>query len=175
MRFHSILLISLLFAMTVLAQVKYFPTGVLSAASGFDQSLSKWYSKQLTALQEPSLWEASKTRRTQSYRFLWLRTFHNPIAIRIDINADGTSFLTTKITSGAGGYAPGKLVKNETQSLTKERTDWFIAEIEQHDFWKLPSVKLTAGNDGAQGRAFLAWWRADSRRGQSGNVNEARR
>jgi len=29
--------------------------------------------------------------------------------------------------------------------------------------------------DCPQGRAFLAWWRADSRRRQSGNVNEARR
>jgi serine/threonine protein kinase len=37
-------------------------------------------------------------------------------------------------------------------------------------------VFATTTNGGhLQGRAFLAWWRADSRRRQSGDVNEARR
>jgi DNA-binding winged helix-turn-helix (wHTH) protein len=41
-------------------------------------------------------------------------------------------------------------------------------------------IRTALGDDSSkprflEGRAFLAWWRADSRRRQSGNVNEARR
>ena len=132
------------------AQVKYFPNGVFSADRRADEFTLKWYGGQLAALQEPSLWELSKTQQTQSYRFLWLRTFHHPIAIRVDVNSDGTSQLTTKMTSGAGGYAPGKLIKNVTVTLGKEQTDWFLGKIEQYKFWQLPSVQETTGNDGAQ-------------------------
>jgi hypothetical protein len=132
------------------AQLKYFPNGVLSADRRTDEFMQKRYSEQLAALREPSLWESSKTQQTQSYRFLWLRTFHHPIAIRVDVNPDGTSQLTTKMTSGKGGYAPGKLIKNLTVTLSKEQTDWFIGKIELYRFWQLPSVQETGGNDGAQ-------------------------
>jgi hypothetical protein len=146
------------FALTILcllgtttpAQVRYFPNGVLSADRRADEFRLKWYIGQLAALQEPSLWESSKTQQTQSYRFLWLRTFHHPVAIRVDVNADGTSELTTKMTSGAGGYAPGKLTKNATVTLSKEQTEWFLGKIEQYKFWQLPSVQETIGADGAQ-------------------------
>ncbi len=145
------------FALTILcllgtstsAQVRYFPNGVLSADRRADEFTLKWYGGQLAALQEPSLWESSKTQQTQSYRFLWLRTFHHPVAIRVDVNADGTSQLTTKMTSGAGGYAPGKLIKNAT-ALSKEQTEWFLGKIEQYKFWRLAPVQETIGDDGAQ-------------------------
>lgn len=132
------------------AQIKYFPNGSLSDARKSDQFRAKWYSEQLNALEEPSLWESSKTQKTQSYRFLWLRTFHHPIAIRIDVNTDGTSRLTTKMTSGTGGYAPGKLVENHTVTMSKELTDWFLGKIEAHNFWNLPSAEVSGGNDGAR-------------------------
>ena len=147
MRPSFVLMILCLLGTTTPAQVRYFPDGVWHRAEGFTL---KWYSGQLAALQEPSLWELSKTQQTQSYRFLWLRTFHHPVAIRVDVNADGTSQLTTKMASGAGGYAPGKLIKNSTVTLNKEQTDWFLGKIEQYKFWQLPSVQETMGNDGAQ-------------------------
>jgi hypothetical protein len=150
MRPFLVLAIVCLFGPADPTQLKYFPNGVLSADRRTDEFIQKWYSEQLAALREPSLWESSKTQQTQSYRFLWLRTFHHPIAIRVDVNSDGTSRLTTKITSGAGGYAPGKLIKNSTVTLSKEQTDWFIRKIELHRFWQLPAAQETGGNDGAQ-------------------------
>lgn len=123
-----------------IAQIKYFPPDFPPA----------FYEKHLIALKEPSLLESSKVQKTQSYRFLWLRTFHHPIAIRADLNPDGTSSLTTKVASGTGGYSPGRLVQNSTVSLTREQTDWFLGQIEADDFWKLPSVQQDRGPDGAQ-------------------------
>ncbi len=136
-----ILLVALILGSFTIAQVKYFPPDFPA----------KWYAKHLGALKEPSLWESSKMQKTQSYRFLWLRTFHHPIAIRIDVNIDGTSSLTTKMTSGAGGYDPGRLIQNETHILSREQTNWLLGQIEGHNFWKLPSIQETPGGaDGAQ-------------------------
>jgi hypothetical protein len=116
------------------AQVTYFPPDFPP----------NWYAKHLGALEEPSLWEASKTQQTQSYRFLWLRSFHNPVAIRIDANADGTSRLTVKVTRG------GKLIQDYAVTLTREDTDRFLRQIEVQNFWKLKSIENDRGVDGAQ-------------------------
>jgi hypothetical protein len=92
------------------AQIDYFPHGILDETPQYSQSKEEWYSDQQRALQEPSLWQLSKTQKTQTYRFLWLRSFHHPISVRLDVAENGTGVVTTKITSGQGGYEPRKLV-----------------------------------------------------------------
>jgi len=85
---------------TVYAQTRYFPPFSLDDEPKGDEFLSQGYSVALKALDEPSLWERSKSQKEESYRFLWLRTFHYPVAIRINIHHDGSSQLTVKATSG---------------------------------------------------------------------------
>jgi hypothetical protein len=151
MRLRFALAIISVLSTTAMAQVKYFPAGSLAADSKSNEFVSNWYSGQLAALEEPSLWESSKTQKIESYRFLWLRTFHHPVAIRMVVNADGTSRLTKKISSGAGGYAPGKWIENEAIDLTKEQTDWFLRKIAENRFWQLSSFQETPGGcDGSQ-------------------------
>jgi len=105
----------------------------------------------LEALQEPSLWMLSQTQKEQSYRFLWLRTFHQPVAIRVDVQADGSSLLTIKITNGAGGYKPGHLVQSDKSTLTKEQTEAFLRRIEGNKFWDLEGIEKSPGGfDGAR-------------------------
>jgi hypothetical protein len=130
--------------------VDYFPTRGLLPNEGLEPFKSVRYSDQLIALKEPSLWERSKTQKEESYRFLWLRTFHEPIAIRVDINADGTARLTVKVASGAGGYDPGELTQNRTVTISVEETNRFLNQVQTHNFWSLPSVEQTPGGpDGA--------------------------
>ena len=151
MRICLSVLMLLLFGARSLAQSGYFPPGMLGSFSWDDQFCSKWYTEQLKSLHEPSLWEISKTQKEQSYRFLWLRSFHHPVAIRFDVQADGTSRLTTKMGSGAGGYKPGHLVQDNTSVLTKKQTDLFLGKIEENKFWSLEGVEKGGnGNDGAQ-------------------------
>jgi hypothetical protein len=150
-RFLLGILVLLSFASASPAQSRYFPPGSLGADPREDQFVYDWYSKQLQALDEPSLWALSKTQVGQSYRFLWLRTFHHPAAIRIDVSADGTSQLTVRMCSGAGGYDPGHLIQNDKTALTKQQTDWFLGKIEENGFWKLTSGDPSpGGNDGSQ-------------------------
>jgi hypothetical protein len=129
-----VLSVSLLLASAITAQVKYFPPDFPP----------NWYAKHLSALEEPSLWETSKTQRTQSYRFLWLRSSHNPVAIRVDVNADSASRLTVKVTRG------GKLIQNYALTLTRDETDRFLGQIEVQNFWELKSIEKGRGVDGAQ-------------------------
>jgi hypothetical protein len=145
------LLLLLMSGAATIAQTRYFPPRSLDDDPRGDDFVSQWYSGQLKALDEPSLWALSKSQKGQSYRFLWLRTFHHPVAIRIDIKADGSSQLTTKITSGAGGYKPGHLTENISFGLSKEQTDRFLSEIKKHGFWELESrQREPGGTDGAQ-------------------------
>lgn len=135
-------------------QSNYFPPAVLGEDAKVGSHKITWYSKFVSAMHEPSLWEASKTQKTQTYRFLWLRSFHHPVSIRLEVNADGTALLTTKITSGQGGYEPGRLIMNRTQKFDRERTSWVLDRIEELKFWTLstnpPCDPDVIGVDGAQ-------------------------
>lgn len=111
---------------------------------------SDWYSKHLAAMREPSLWDLSRQDfGAEVYRFLWLRSFHHPISVRLTVRKDGTGLLTSKETDGKGGYHPGKLIRNLTATLSKQQTDRFRDRAER--LWKLPANQPAAvGVDGAQ-------------------------
>jgi hypothetical protein len=106
-----------------------------------------WYAKHLLALQEPIL---SDSLPTKIFRFTWLRTFHNPIVIGVENNNDIVT-IYYKVCDGAGGYEPGKLVKNKTKIITI--TDWnnLVDKTKAIDFWNIPSTEYKNwGVDGAQ-------------------------
>src|SRR5688500_13478415 len=87
----------------------YFPLAVFADTASYvgrDTSFVERYTEDLKALGELSLFKSVDSE--QVYRLLWLRTCHNPIAIRIQNDKD-TYKLYWKVTSGKGGYEPGKL------------------------------------------------------------------
>lgn len=133
------------------AQTSYFPPRSFDNDQRGDEFLSQWYSAALKALNEPSLWERSKSQKEESYRFLWLRSFHHPVAVRVDIKPDGSSEVTVKITSGAGGSAPGDLTKNASTVLTKVQTDRFLSEVKKVGLWQIERrLRDQSGTDGAE-------------------------
>ena len=146
-RFCFALLTTLI--LSSLAYAQYFPKDSLD--SGGNEFKSQWYSRQLTALEEPSLFEMKKSLPSESYRFLWLRTFHHPVAIRLDPQPDGTSVLTTKVANGAGGYSPGVLIVNTSRTLSKGQTVAFLSQVDKLRFWSARNpVKDQGGTDGSQ-------------------------
>ena len=154
MRLHHViaLLAVLLGSTSVNAQLKYFLPDTLDDRAEFAVSHEEWYAEHLQVLKEPSLWEQSKSQETQSYRFLWLRSFHRPVAVRLDVNEDGTGFLTTKITNGQGGYESGRLVTNRTRRLEQYETDHALAVLEEWGFWNLPAFEKPEEKIGADGQ-----------------------
>ena len=132
-----------------LGQRNYFPPGA------FDENQFKvqWYSKFLKAMDEPSLWDGSQIQKVQTYRFLWLRSFHHPVSVGVVINPDGTGLLITKISDGHGGYEPGRLITNQTQKLGHDQTKWVLDRVEKLNFWAIPTDppnSKVVGMDGAR-------------------------
>jgi len=133
------------------AQTRYFPERTFDNDARTDQSVAEWYSTMLKALHEPSLLESSKDPSLTEFRFLWLRTFHHPVAIRVVVKPDGTGTLITKITSGAGGYEPGKLTTNRTRKLSRDETQLILQRFQNSNFWALPThERKVIGVDGAE-------------------------
>lgn len=99
-------------------------------------------------MHEPVLFKEKSDR--EIYRFTWLRTFHNPIAVRIERN--GNSFAVTwKLASGQGGYNPGGLTIDKTLVIDKEVWDGVINQLDKVQFWTLSTNKKErSGFDGAQ-------------------------
>lgn len=82
---------------------RYFPKNVFSEfpdVSGFKVC---WFAKHLQAMDEPSLLNNSTDNSLVAYRFLWLRSFHHPIVVRLTIRPDGAGQLASKEAGGTGG------------------------------------------------------------------------
>lgn len=132
----------------------FFPPGAFAPDNVNEDSIrSKWYSEHLTALKEPSLFESKQDGAAQSYRFLWLRTFNHPVAVRVLIHADGSGTLVTKMADGMGGYEPGNLIVDKTEPLPADRVKKFSEELQHLGYWTLPGLpgrETIVGADGSR-------------------------
>jgi len=121
------------------------------------------YQTVLSDFDEPPWCSAVPDRSVaESYRFLWLRTFHHPVLVRLDFLGDGRAAVVYKETDGAGGYEIGSLVKNETvdvnsvlldQTQDPDAVDAALDQIREDaeaQFWRQPyQVDQGLGYDGA--------------------------
>ena len=143
-----------LFIHLIIAQnVLYVPfnKGETEFPKGVDRFWAEVYTEFLIALNENKI-DTLKTEK-EIYRFLWLRTFHNPIVIRIEKNNNEIT-LYWKRSDGEGGYEPGKIVESKSLKLTKKHWRKFKKLLNNSNFWENPSIKIDQdiipANDGAQ-------------------------
>lgn len=127
----------------------YFPLSVFqdSSSIGNDTFIDRWYSEYLFTMREPIIFMDKS--QNEIYRFTWLRTFHNPVAIRIEKQGD-TYLLFWKLCNGQGGYDPGQLTVNEQKTIDKATWDEFKNKLNQIDFWHLKTIEKVLGADGSQ-------------------------
>lgn len=138
MRLATLLCVLTFAAAPLTAQ--YFPPGVFDNTPRKDESTANEYGTFLKALHEPSLWELSRQKpEAEVYRFLWLRTFHHPIAVRLVVRKSGSGWINSHMTTGKGGYQPGRITQFSVSWLTKNRTQSFLAALDSADFWNLPT------------------------------------
>jgi len=127
----------------------YFPTSGPCQNEWQGEFRDNWYSKHLRAMNEAPL-HAPDDSGLESYRFLWLRSFHHPVAVRI-WNSGSKQFISVKETNGAGGYDPGRIIVNETKELTAHEWSEFIRLLDASCYWQLPTFDdEISGTDGAQ-------------------------
>lgn len=96
-----------------------------------------FFSNMLFAMYEPILYDSKINK--ESYRFLWLRTVKNPVAVRLEKQNDTIS-LYIKITSGTGGVGPGRLVTSDVKILSQKEWNEFQELLKQSDFWNMPAL-----------------------------------
>lgn len=113
----------------------------------FNGRFEEWFSKHLRSMNESRL---TKDQSDEVYRFLWLRSFHHPIAVRIS-RQDNQYSLSAIELSGAGGYEPGEILKNKSRRLSDAEWLTFTRKLEESCFWKVASQDMnTRGLDGAE-------------------------
>jgi hypothetical protein len=148
---RAAIVLTLWFLLPGFAAAQFFPPRIFSEKPDLHEFTVAWYSKHLSAMDEPSLWKQVADKGAESYRFTWLRTFHPPFAFRVQVRADETGALIVKSTSGAGGYDPGHLVLKKAIPLSAAQVRRFISTLRDLRFWDLPTTDPSgAGLDGAQ-------------------------
>lgn len=116
----------------------YFPAGTFRENyAGADAFSRKWYSPHLKAMNEPSL-SCGPAKWDEAYRFLWLRSFHAPIAVRVTRKGNQIE-LDAHVLSGTGGYEPGHVVQDIERKLTLHQWNVLQAALTRMNFWKLPT------------------------------------
>lgn len=103
---------------------------------------------QLNDLNEDCLYNHETKHNSVIYRFTWLRSFHNPISIRIE-NVDNEITLYWKVGKGSGGYEPKGLKKSGKKKLSLKRWIEFERSITDSNFDNLPNEKRILMKDGA--------------------------
>ncbi len=112
-----------------------------------EEFIRGWYSNQLCAMGEPTLTRPSSDG--QRIRFLWLRSFHPGIAVRLEKTPETANLIAVEL-AGAGGYAPGEVARRIERGLSPEEWSEVRRLIRASGFWGLPIRKPAAGTDGAQ-------------------------
>jgi hypothetical protein len=91
-----------------------------------DRFEADWYGEALRGFDEPSLYRASVTpgHTMRSLRFTWLRSFRDPVVVRIDQRADGSARLT------AGQRAQGRRAGSVTRKISRLLTPEEVQELD---------------------------------------------
>ncbi len=109
-----------------------------------DDFCRRWYTEQLEAMGERPLSEETK----ETYRFTWLRTNHQPIAIRVT-DSDTHAVLRAKRASGMGGYEPRNLIDDLSVAISLAQWNHILETISRIGFWSPREHKDPDGLDGA--------------------------
>jgi hypothetical protein len=128
----------------------YFPRGVFfrKTPSGWDAdgSYRRGFSEHLRALAEPSL--SCGKRRSRDYRFLWSRSSHQPIVIRIGIPADLDQAASVLLDST--GYDPALLTERRLFALSFPDQRRLMSALTRSNFWGMPSPSDGPIPDGSE-------------------------
>ena len=109
---------------------------------------AEWLEVQLVDLQENCLYNNVTKQNSTIYRFTWLRSFHHPIAIRVE-RVENEIMLYWKVGKGAGGYEPKGLKKSGKKRLSLRDWTEFERLIKESNFESLPNEKYIPMTDGA--------------------------
>jgi hypothetical protein len=102
----------------------------------------------LSTLKERSL--LNKKTKCEIYRFILLRSFDNPIVIRIEKNK-GSYKVFWKLFEGVDDYVSGKMIVNQSKSIDSSNWTYFSNLLNRAKFWSIiPDPFESVGCDGSE-------------------------
>ena len=113
---------------------------------------SRWYSDQLAAAQEPSLYLEStrwKDGDGETLRFTWLRSFHAPVFVRVVGLGTQRPRLIAEQLSGKGGYEPGAISERLERPLSPSEAEAVELTLSKTKVLTAPPKLCDIGLDGA--------------------------
>lgn len=122
----------------------YWPEGTWPEAG--DQLVRTWYSTQLCAMGEEPLRLPNDGVRI---RFLWLRTFHHGIAVRVEFDGQEATLHAVEL-DGAGGYTPGAVHERLRRDMDRRQWAELEALLRRARFWSRATSGDPQSCDGAQ-------------------------
>lgn len=134
-----------------------FPVRTLTDNSYSDAFVREWYSKELAAMNEPALTTLADDKFAV-YRFVYLRSFHSPISVRLETrfeNGEINRYLIVKQLDHIAYHdeylkRPNALIVNSARRLNEEEWTKFLRLLDDTCFWQMPTEQNHGGNDGAE-------------------------
>ena len=123
-----------------------------------------WYSENLRAMGEPTLLYGPPTT-AETYRFLWLRTFHHPVSVRIERRGDDVQLHAVEL-DGQAGYEPGQIMRCVDKTLSIEEWSALSDQLDRLQFW------TQAAEDPDRGGKDGARWILEGRRNDKHHVTD---
>jgi len=122
---------------------EYFPEGYdRSEPDEVGEIIADWHLRFLRGMGEPAL--SSCPPGVETYRFLWLRSFHDPYVVRVERRGEGVMRIVAKRGSGAGGYETGDVTVIAERELTAGEWEALSRAIDAH-FWPEPPAPSQEG------------------------------
>ncbi len=115
-----------------------------------DDLFYKYYSSFLSKLNQESIYEKMTDISKHIYRFIWLRSFHDPITITIEILDKEYGELHFQKFNVSRFYSENEIVINNFIKLTPININILLGVIKECDFWGAPSKNpYSHGLDGS--------------------------
>lgn len=114
-----------------------------------DDSEVEWFSGILADVQEPSLYRRPDGR-PRSVRFVWLRSFHAPVVVRVDRLTPGHLQLTARQLALGTNPDLVRPPRALTRALTPEEVRAFEAAVDAGDVFRPSSRGCESGADGSR-------------------------
>lgn len=117
-----------------------------------DRAHADWYSGALADLEEPSLYDRPQGA-PRSLRFTWLRSFHDPVAVRIDAMPGGGLQMTARRNPAASDlnpHAEAPHLRRLSRPLTAREAAELEGLLDQTGLVAAPSSGCLCCVDGAE-------------------------
>ena len=124
-----------------------YPTYLPLTAGTYHRTWDEWYSKVLIQMKEKPL--VALTDEEESYRFLWLRSFNNPIAVHVYRKGSEQTIIVKELAHFQL-EDPGELLNSYALRLSTSDWNRFMLRLELARYWQIPADQGPLANDGAQ-------------------------